>query len=250
LLLDIDGVVCIRGVLIPGARELIEQICDIGINIIFITNCSLHKIHHFQEKIVPGRNFQIIDPIDVLRDITQKHSHMYKNDSIVIGTKEIRQKISDLGITIFNYKYSDRPDIVYIFEKLNYDQEDLIKISRFVLEGTKLYCAGLDRLFWYQGSVYPGVGAITEQIKYMTKVNYFVLGKPASPIFELAMNNDNNPEDTLCVGDDYEIDIIGASRCGLKTAFLTEQNTSELSKVNIHPDFIVRNLNELVEKIT
>lgn len=218
LLLDIDGVVNNKGFPVPGVENRLQRIIKKGINIKFVTNCSLHKLHRFDEKIVPGYKLEIIDPIDVLISLAKKDRFLFQYNSTVIGTKEIRNRISEFGIISSKTKDTD---VVFIFEKLNYNQEEILYASRSVLNGAKLYCAGSDRLFWYQGNVYPGVGAITEQIKFMTQTEAFILGKPSKLIFELALGSVPEIGSAMFVGDDFNIDILGAKNCGLMTVYLT-----------------------------
>lgn len=248
LLLDIDGVVNNKGLLIPGSSELLQRIVDKGITIKFVTNCSLHKLHHFDEKIVPGFRLEIIDPIDVLKNLAVKDPFFHKSRSTVIGTKEIRRRISELGIEISDNKDSN-VDIVFIFEKLNYDQEEIVYASRSVLNGAKLYCAGLDRLFWHQGNVYPGVGAITEQVKFMTQSEASVLGKPSKLIFELALNQVTEISNVLFVGDDFHIDIVGAKNSGVMTAYLTNNPLIDIGLYKPYADVIDVDFKNFVEKI-
>ena len=246
LLLDIDGIVNNKGSLIPGINELLQRIVDKGIKIKFVTNCSLHKIYHLGEKILPGYKLEIVDPIDVLMSLATKDPSLYQCQTLVIGTKDIRKRISDSGIKISENKSVEN---VFIFEKLNYDQEELVFASRSVLNGARLYCAGIDRLFWYQGNVYPGVGAITEQVKFMTQAEAFILGKPSRLIFELAMHQVPDLNHTVFVGDDFHIDILGAKNCGLMTAYLTIEPLSKVSRYMPQADLIDVDFKSFAEKI-
>jgi len=244
LLLDIDGVIKQKGKIIPNISDHLKRVIDNGILVKFVTNCSLYKLYKFSEKILPGYKVEIIDPLDVLKDLISKNPSLINHQSIILGTKDIKKRISELGIKLSDNK---KVDSVFIFEKLRYNQDEITQASRAVLNGAKLYCAGIDQLFWFKGEAYPGVGAITEQIKFMTRANAFVLGKPSERIFELAMYPDIKPNQTAFVGDEFHIDILGAKKCGLTTVYLTTNSLANKpyysNKVILEPNLksFVRN---------
>lgn len=245
LLLDIDGVIKNKGILVPGTGDLLRNLTEKGINIKFVTNCSLHKLNKLDEKISPGLKFEILDPIDVLVNMIDIHPELYQCSAMVIGTKEIRHRLSEAGIKLTT---PNKVDAVFIFEKLNYDQDELVYASRLVLNGARLYCAGLDRFFWYKGDVYPGVGAIVKQISYMTQSDAIVLGKPSKLIFELALGQNFDLKSTLFVGDDLQTDILGAKQCGILTAYLATTSSPNINNSNL-ADKVDIDFKSLVEKI-
>jgi HAD superfamily hydrolase (TIGR01450 family) len=246
LLLDIDGVIMLKGSYIPNISKILQSIIKKKISIKFVTNCSLHKIYNFSSKVLPGYLIEIIDPLDVLSDLIKKEPALSKHEAIVIGAKDIKKRIKELGVNITN---DENAKNVFIFEKLIYDQTEIINASRAILNGAKLYCAGINQLFWYNGEVYPGVGAITEQVKFMTQADAIVLGKPSRRIYELALYPSCNPRHTVFIGDELHIDIVGAKKCGLMTAYIACDlsvniaNKSEIDMIETSlKDFVKNNL--------
>lgn len=134
-----------------------------------------------------------------------------------------------------------------LFEKKNYDQEQITKISRLLIKGTHLYISGLDRYFWYQNEIYPGIGAIAEQIKFMTRSEISVLGKPSNTIFELAIHGEEITNDILFVGDDYDVDIIGAKKFGLHTIYIANETIDQKLNLQTYADETYKNFKDFID---
>lgn len=247
MLLDIDGVIKKEGVLIPGIEAQLLRIINAGIEIKFVTNCSLHKINGLGNKIIPDREIEIIDPLDVLEEEIQNDSLLLQDYCMFIGAKDIRQRIKDLGFHIADIKTGEKPDIIFVFEKLNYDQEEITLASRHVMNGAKLVCAGSDRFFGFRGNAYPGVGAITAQIRYMANTDATLLGKPSKKIFELSIRK-ISAANAIFIGDDYTIDIIGAKRVGLKTGFIYDKIKNRNFSAS-GADITANDLKQLVDEL-
>ncbi|MFH1612701.1 MAG: HAD family hydrolase [bacterium] len=74
--------------------------------------------------------------------------------------------------------------------------------------------------------------------------------KPSSIIFEKALNEINcKPDEVLFVGDNWYMDIIGASKIGMATAYTKEwvdKKTFDEGLKHCNPVFILNNLQDLI----
>jgi len=69
--------------------------------------------------------------------------------------------------------------------------------------------------------------------------------KPSQHIFEIALSQLSiKPEEAIFVGDDYEVDIVGAKKAGMRTIFLCKEPAN-----NEKADFTIESLIELPSAI-
>lgn len=236
VLLDIDGVIKVNGKILENIDGIIDIFDKNGVEIKFVTNCSLHKINRLDIGLIPGRVFTIIDPLDVFVDPMVNADSKSGSSMYIISSKEISKKIRSMGYNFIQNNFERNINSFFIFEKLNYDQKEVNFVINQVLNGAKYYCAGMDRFYKFKNHVYAGVGAITQQIKYATNIAPIILGKPEKFIFKLALGNKYSVEESLFIGDDYQIDIVGAKSIGMRSALIT--CNQEKLNITVRPDFI------------
>jgi putative hydrolase of the HAD superfamily len=71
--------------------------------------------------------------------------------------------------------------------------------------------------------------------------------KPDAGIFHAAcVRLDAAPQDVIHVGDDPELDVVGAARAGLRTCWINRRNES-WTHSDVHPDIIVDHLGALAD---
>ena len=71
--------------------------------------------------------------------------------------------------------------------------------------------------------------------------------KPHRKIFEYALGQAKvSKEETIFIGDDFEADIIGAKKAGIKTIWLKKQASASNNALEF-ADYIVTDLNEIAD---
>ena len=96
----------------------------------------------------------------------------------------------------------------------------------------------------------PGNGAALAALEAATDVAPFVVGKPASAIFDLALARMGvGKERAAVIGDRLETDILGGQRAGLSTILVLSGATSRqgLEDSTIKPDLVFENVRQLYE---
>ena len=111
--------------------------------------------------------------------------------------------------------------------------------------GAELYC--LHRNRWWQTATGPRLdaGAFVAGLEYAAQTEAIVLGKPSTAYFDAALESlDAEPGMTWMVGDDYESDIVGAQRCGLKTILVRtgKFRPDAVERSGVMPDAIVNSI--------
>ena len=86
--------------------------------------------------------------------------------------------------------------------------------------------------------------------RFSLRAGAFGTAKPAAEIFHAACTRLGlAPDEVLHVGDDPELDVIGAHRAGLRSVWLHRGSatwTEASAQCEVHPDLTVRDLGELV----
>jgi putative hydrolase of the HAD superfamily len=91
---------------------------------------------------------------------------------------------------------------------------------------------------------------LATHFRFALHASAFGTAKPAADIFHAACEKlELAPDDVLHVGDDPELDVIGAKRAGLRSVWLHRGTTNWVeasAQSEVHPDLIVADLGELV----
>ena len=103
---------------------------------------------------------------------------------------------------------------------------------------------------WWQTADGPRLdgGAFIAGLEYAADTEATVLGKPSSAYFDAALEAlDGEPGLTWMIGDDFELDIIGAQRHGMRTILVRtgKFRPDELDHSPIQPDGIVSSIAQL-----
>jgi len=98
----------------------------------------------------------------------------------------------------------------------------------------------------------PGTGCIIASVKFGTKKEPTIVGKPSRLAFDLIneLTGGTKPEECAMFGDRLDTDIQFGKNCGLKTVLTLTGVTSEnqLSNSSIQPDLVIRDFGDLFEK--
>lgn len=86
------------------------------------------------------------------------------------------------------------------------------------------------------------IGKYMTYIISVTETNTF---KPDPKFFDYAIEQTNNkPYELLCVGDNYEVDVVGAKKCGWKSVWFN-QSRQPMPQIKPEPDGIIEELSQL-----
>ncbi|MDR2982024.1 MAG: HAD-IIA family hydrolase [Puniceicoccales bacterium] len=229
-LLDMDGVIYRENILIPGARELIDQFRESNVPFLFLTNNSMPTQEDLVVKLahlgIPGLTPEhfytsALNTADFLRTVQPAST------AFVVGEGGIVSALRDAHIPHDNM----HPTYVIVgegtptVEKLNRAHELLERGARFVVTNPDNWCpAGPDK-------TRPGAGALAAYLEASTGVRAYYLGKPNPFMYACACQRllKGRPElsmaDVFMVGDTMETDIRGAVEYGLKALLVLTGST-------------------------
>jgi HAD superfamily hydrolase (TIGR01458 family) len=247
ILLDVDGVLHVSGAPIPGAVDAVKHLRSAGHRIRFVTNSStmsraqlgaqlramgfaiedeeLQTTSHVAASVLAGKRVLALTMPGLLDDLEGIEVIGMNADAVLIGG-------CDEG---------DEPGLVFSYLNLN----------RAFLEleaGADLYC--LHRNRWWQTAEGQRLdaGAFVAGLEYAAGVEATVLGKPSPEYFAAALEAiDADPELAWMVGDDFDSDVVGAQRHGMRTVLVRtgKFRPDDLEGSGVVPDGIVSSIAQL-----
>ena len=251
-LLDMDGTIYLDNHLFDGTVEFLEHVKEIGGRYIFLTNNSSKSVDKYIEKLGKLGIAACADDFFTSTDAAilslKKVSH---HKIYAFGTTSFREQLRGAGLPITD-KLEDDIDCLLCgfdtelsFQKL---EDACILLGR----GVDFYATNPDWVCptWY-GYV-PDCGSVCEMLYRATQRRPKVIGKPQPDMALLAMEKTGfSKEETTIVGDRLYTDIACGVNAGISTVFVLsgEGVREDIEKYNIHPEYILQNIQELYDKI-
>lgn len=167
---------------------------------------------------------------------------------------DMRKRVSDI-LTFFNYRVPSSSPIITravdAYMDLYLDTLQIQQSTYKILKELKSeFNLGVVTNFAYPLGVYKTLDKFALRHYFRCVVISGEVGwkKPSRHIFDIALSKISaRPEKTVFVGDDYEADIIGAKRAGMKTIFLgKEPQKSEDADVSIKS---LREITSVIKKL-
>ncbi|MGL6278847.1 MAG: TIGR01458 family HAD-type hydrolase [Gaiella sp.] len=220
ILLDIDGVLHVSGVPIPGAEEAVARLRRSGHSLRFVTNNSTVPRARLAEDL-RALGFELADdelqttPRAATRELAGKRV-LALVMSGVVGELDGVELVGDGADAVLIGGCDESLEPNQVFSYMN-----LARAFAELQAGAELYCMHKNR--WWQTSRGPMLdgGAFVAGLEYATGVEATVLGKPSPAYFAAALDAlDAEPALTWLVGDDLEADVRGGQSFGMRTALV------------------------------
>jgi HAD superfamily hydrolase (TIGR01458 family) len=236
LLLDLDGVIVLKGELLPGAREALAELAARAMPYRIVTNTSLvsraglsRSASRFGAPIPPER---IMSALSASAAFTR---HRYPGEPLfVMASTNALTEFE--GQHVLSAEEADQPDVraaaVVVGdapEAITFD--NLNRAFRLVRNGAELI--GMHRNPWWLTPDGPTLdsGAIVTGLEFATERPARILGKPAPDFFREAAaelvdevrragGRRLTRHDIAMVGDDVRTDVLAAQRVGLRGVFV------------------------------
>lgn len=245
-LIDMDGVICRGGALIPGADRFVNGIRAAGLPFRFLTNNSRRTRRdvatHLQRL---GLKVEM-EHVYTCAMATARFLARRKpgGTAYVIGEGGLLTALHENGYAIVDKD----PDYVVVGEGRTVSFEMLEAALRMIKGGAKLIATNLDPNCPTDSGLRPGCGAMVAMLETAAGHRAFSVGKP-SPVMlrgarkELGLTTDQ----TVVIGDTMETDILGGVQLGFKTILVLSGSTrrEDLELYAYQPDLIVESIAEL-----
>ena len=249
-LIDLDGVLYVGSHPIPGARECLERMDDLGYRYRFVSNSTRRCRQSVAERLaglgydIPARliftpplaaiehmkrigkkNCYLLSTIDVQRDFLQAELSIVDNeaDYVIVGD-------AAEGFT---------------YEKLNF-------ALGLILDGADILALEMDRYWKQPGGLVLSAGPFVAALEYATGKKAELMGKPSRQFFQMALDDLGlEPGDVAMVGDDIHSDVLGAQEMGMQGILVkTGKYRAYVAKLSgAKPDMVCQSLASLIRHI-
>jgi len=220
---DLDGCVWTGNVLSPGARETLAALAGAGRRLAFISNNSRATGADLAARLrdlgVSVDDQHVLTPLDIIgRVIADAYG---RSRVLVMGADELARAVARAGHEIVDFKRYREAGVVVVGNDFDLSYERLAAAARAAAAGAPLFTPNVDpRLPIEGGDFLPGCGAIVEAVAVAAGVRPIIVGKPAPPLFRIALKQLGlEPAAAAMVGDSLPSDIGGARAVGMRTVY-------------------------------
>lgn len=244
-LFDLDGVVYIGDKPLPGAVEALKRLRQENKSIRFLTNdpCTT------REKTAKRLNNLGIqaNSDEVITSSWATAQHLYKKQiktAFILSDENLKWECEQLGIHITD---SEEVEAVVVGWDGNLSFHDIQKAAKLIRNGAAFVATNADLTFPTQDGPLPAVGAIVEAIRVSTKKKPFIVGKPYSYMFQIALEELPSTSKTVMIGDNRYTDILGAHQAGLQAILVCNEKTIDFPSTTDfrNPDAKIQTLQDL-----
>lgn len=251
-LFDIDGTIVLGDILIPGAKEKIEELRKCGKKIGFYTNNSSKNPKSYIEKFtklgIEAELKEIITAGGVLADYLKNSCKDKK--IFMVGTKDYKNYCKDLEIQIFDendeFDFSEIDIVVVTLDsELNYKKLEIA--CKLLHRNVEYLAANEDLVYPVEDGVFlPDCRAICNIIELCTKKIPKYFGKPKKAMLDYALRNLNLLKDeVVIVGDRLYTDIASGYINGCDTILVLTGEAKRDSKSVYNPTYILDSIADI-----
>ncbi len=249
ILADMDGTMNKGKLLIPGAREVFEELRDAGVRWLFISNNATALPAELAAGIrdlgIAAADDQVVNSAAAL--IRGIRNERPDPRVLVVGEPPLVQGLRAAGIEVIT---GDGPtEIVVTAMDRGFNYEKLRLAQQAILNGAAFWATNRDNSLPVENGFLPGAGSIVAAVAAAVgREPDRVFGKPSRDIAEIALDILGLPaESCLLMGDRMETDILCAHNAGIDSALVLTGATSrgDLSRFDFAPDYVLESVAEL-----
>ncbi len=249
ILADMDGTMNRGDLLVPGAREVYEELTQRGIHWLFLSNNATVLAPDLVARIrdfgLPVAEDQVINSVVALIHGLKKERPSPR--VMVVGEPRLVQGITDAGITVTNAH--GKADIVVAALDRGFNYEKLRSAQTAIRDGASFWATNTDSFLPVADGVLPGAGSIVAAISVAAgRGPDRVFGKPSPDMAFIALDFLGLPaESCLVVGDRLDTDMLFARNAGIDAALVLTGATSreDLAASRFLPDYVLESILEL-----
>ena len=248
VIFDLDGTVYLSDHLIPGARQVIEQLRGQGHGMVFVSNKPLQSRTDYAAKLtrlgVPTHPDDVINSSLVLTRYLGRE--MPGATVFVIGEPPLLEELAA------GFRLSEDPDeievVIASFDR-TFDYRKLNIGFQALRRGARFFATNADATCPVAGGEIPDAAAVIGALEGCSKRKVeLVVGKPSPLIVEVALEQLGLPAgECLMVGDRVETDILMGHRAGMTTALVLTGVTrqADLAHAPAQPDYVLESIAEV-----
>jgi len=247
---DLDGTVYLGDSLLPGARDVLQQLRAAGRSVLFLSNNPLRTRADYAAKltglgIAAGEDDVINSSYVLVRHLrrTAPQARLF-----VIGERSVQQELREAGFTLT--QDAARTDIVVACFDRTFDYDKLKRAFDAIRTGARFIATNRDPYCPVPGGGLPDCGAIIAAIEASTGHHVEeVMGKPSPIMAEVILGRLGlPPASVLVTGDRLDTDVALARAAGMSSALVLTGATdaARLAASPVQPDYVLTSLSEIL----
>jgi NagD protein len=249
-LMDMDGVLVREQHPIPGAREFIGRLQQLGTPFMVLTNNSMYTRRDLAARLrrtgleVPEESIWT----SALATATFLEDQRPGGSAFVIGEVGLTTALHEAGYTLTE----NDPDYVVLGETRTYSFERITEAIRLIDSGARFIATNPDNIGPSPDGPLPATGSFAALISRATGVAPYYVGKPNPLMMRSALNAlDAHSEYTAMIGDRMDTDVVSGLEAGLEAILVLTGVTSraDAERHPYLPSRIVESVAELVEEL-
>jgi len=252
ILFDLDGVFYQGDAAFPGAAETLDWVREQGIPHLFLTNTSSRPRSAICEKLA-GMGIRITEdeiltpPVAALAWLRERGV----GDLALFVTEATKSEFS--GISLLPEDRESGAGAVILGDLgVGWDFATLNRAFRLLMAESHpcLIALGMTRYWRAPDGLRLDCAPFVMALSHATGIEPVVLGKPAAPFFEAALQAvGTNAGETLMIGDDIRGDVSGAQQAGIRGLLVrTGKFRPDDLKGDIRPDAVLDSIADLPER--
>lgn len=247
-LLDMDGTFYLGDKLLPGALEFIQLLKRQGRDFLFLTNNSSKSRVEYVAKLA---GFGLELPEEKIFTSGEATARFLAADSpgariFLVGTPPLEREFKSHGFKLVQ----KNPNYAVLGFDTTLTYEKLWKLCDFVRDGIRYVATHPDINCPTETGFMPDIGAMIELIAASAgRRPDVIIGKPYPPMIEALERKTGLPRKAIAMVGDRLYTDIALGKTGLNTVLVLSGETSRKDLVDseFRPDWIVRDLSELVK---
>jgi HAD superfamily hydrolase (TIGR01458 family) len=215
ILLDIEGVVCVGGTVLPGSLDAISRIRELRIPLRFITNTTRRPRRQIACDL--ARLGVVVKTDDIFTPAVSAREYLCRHclSPFLLVHPNLHEDFAGLG--------AGSGEAVVVGDAGSSFTYDLLNTAfRKIIHGAGFLALAKNRNFLDSDfELSLDAGPFVAALEYASGREATVLGKPAPTLFELAAGStETAAAHVAMIGDDVEADVQGALAAGLKAVLV------------------------------
>jgi HAD superfamily hydrolase (TIGR01450 family) len=225
---DLDGTIWEGPELMPGAVELVEDLREEQIGVVFASNCSRSGSSELAQRLaklgIAATATEVLTPFDLVGGEIRRR--LGPVPVLVVGNAELGDVLAAAGHTRVSFERWEEAKAVVVGVDLDFDYNRLRAAARAVAAGATFFAINLDARFPVgPGAFDPGCGALAQAIGVAGGAQPVAIGKPETTLFRVAIERLGClARQAAMVGDSTASDIKGGRAAGMFTIWLDPED--------------------------
>jgi 4-nitrophenyl phosphatase len=255
-ILDMDGVLYRGSEPLPGVREFLDALALRERQVMLATNNSMSTPQAYERRLA-GMGIDV-PAASVITSALATRDYLVRTlpegaGIYVIGMPALREQLFD-ETSFHPVQYGEeQPAAVVVGLDLGFTYDKLNAAHQALQRGARFIAPNIDSTLPTEAGLVPGAGSIVAALATASGQLPFVIGKPETPMLEMAMARmGTRPEETVMLGDRLDTDILAGQRAGMPTVLVLSgvSTREDLASVVALPDVVVSDLPSLVAALT